>query len=74
MVYSLVMKRVRAGYYTTVISDLTVDIEFVTTAYGDSGWLIWAGEQGQINDTPFPTKRDALAYANKWVPLYGQAG
>ena len=74
MHYNTGMKRVRAGYYTTRIAEIAVDIEFVTTAYGDSGWLIWAGEQGQINDTPFATKRDALAYANEWLPLYGQAG
>ena len=55
------MKRLGAGLYTTTINGKVVDVEFMTTAYGDKGWFTWI--DGERSDCPLPTKRAALEQA-----------
>jgi len=63
--------KLRPGLYSVDIPGFVVTVENMTSAYGNSGWFVWLQKDGahlrERNEIPFPTKREAVAYASTWA-------
>lgn len=52
------LRRTRAGLYDGEIGNNLISVEYLTTGYGDSGWVWWINEIR--SDYPVDTKARAM--------------
>ena len=61
-----------AGNYRGVTENgREVEVEYLTTSYGDKGWQAWVGRR-QVTDYPRKTRAEALAVAMASVAILDQ--